>query len=54
MAKWAVPVVTFFVWAAWPAIPASFKNTWTLGLIRDPEAEAAAAAAAAEAAAERA
>ncbi|KAA0161336.1 hypothetical protein FNF27_04610 [Cafeteria roenbergensis] len=50
--KWAVPAVTFVVWASWPAIPTAVKSKWTLGLIRDHEGEAAAAAAAADAASE--
>lgn len=52
MIKWAAPMVTFVVWASWPAIPTAVKSKWTLGLIRDHEGEAAAAAAAAAAASE--
>lgn len=51
MIKWAAPMVTFVVWASWPAIPTAVKSKWTLGLIRDHEGEAAAATAAAAAAA---
>ena len=51
--KWGAPVVTFVLWAAWPAIPKSTKSRWTLGFIRDPVADAEAAAAVAAAAAER-
>jgi hypothetical protein len=38
--KWAVPLVTFVVWSAWPAIPPAKKSALTFGIISDPTAEA--------------
>ena len=42
--KWAAPLVTFAVWAAWPAIPPAKKSELTFGIISDPTPQAEAAA----------